>query len=157
MIQAYSGTKRDEESPKYPWSSQRQSECERRSREWDIPREHPRNILFYDIRDFSHPVAVLQPTADENLTEIFRDLVAEWKRQTWFFSSIKKRILHPAFLKIVGLGPPAVPLIIDELREAPDYWSYALEAITREDPVPDARSLDELRSGWLRWAEMHGY
>jgi hypothetical protein len=148
---------RPEESPKYPWWPEAQSECELRSREWSIPRERPGEIIFYDLRHFAHPVAVLKPIEDEELRQIFRELVSEWKKETWFISSIKKRISHPSFLKIVGLGSPAVPLIIEELRRQPDYWSFALEAITREDPVPRAESLKELRDGWLVWAAANGY
>lgn len=92
-----------------------------------------------------------------DLREIFAGLVRDWKDETWLFSSVKRRIAHPAYLRIIGLGPLAVPLILEELRRDPDYWSYALEAITREDPVPQATSLRELRDAWLAWGEAHGY
>lgn len=88
--------------------------------------------------------------------EIFRDLVDNWKTETWYRTPISRRISHPAYLKIIGLGPMALPWIIQELRQEQDYWFAALEAITRE-PSPNAASLSELRDIWLEWGKRHGY
>jgi len=88
--------------------------------------------------------------------EIFRELVDIWKRETWYKSPISRRVSHPAYLKIIGLGPKAIPWILQELRQEPDYWFAALEAITRE-PSPDAANLLELRNAWLNWAKQNGY
>lgn len=121
------------------------------------PRNH--KLYFFDLerRRPVGNVAVLWDEADESLEDIFRTLVSEWKEHTWSVSSIKKRISHPAFMKIIGLGPPAVPLILEELRREPDYWSYALEAITREDPAPRAENLQQLRDAWLAWGQARAY
>ncbi len=89
--------------------------------------------------------------------EIFREMVDLWRRETWYKSSINRRISHPAYLKIIGFGPKAVPWILQELRQEPDYWFAALEAITRDNPSPNATSLPELRTAWLGWGEAHGY
>src|SRR5579863_8879629 len=67
--------------------------------------------------------------------ETFKSLAKQWQRETWYKSSLPRRISHPAYLKIIGLGADAVPWILDELRDNPDYWFAALEAITREDPA----------------------
>jgi hypothetical protein len=85
--------------------------------------------------------------------ETFKSLVNQWHRDTWFKSSISKRISHIAYLKIIGLGMEAVPWILQELRDDPDYWFAALEAITREDPAPNAKTMAELRNAWLEWGE----
>ena len=87
----------------------------------------------------------------------FNRLVKSWHDQTWHVSSIKRRTAHPDYLKIIGMGMPAVPWILQELREVPDYWFTALEAITRDDPAPQAESLNELRDAWLAWGERLGY
>lgn len=92
-----------------------------------------------------------------DLSIVFQELKETWRNETWFISSIKKRTSHPSYLKIIGLGLPALPLIFAELRREPDYWFLALEAITREDPAPNAESLQQLVSGWLAWAKEHGY
>ena len=76
-----------------------------------------------------------------DLETTFHRLADEWRNETWFISSIKKRISHPAHLKIIGLGRPAIPLIIKEMRSSPDHWFFALEAITREDPAPNAENM----------------
>ena len=92
-----------------------------------------------------------------DLESLFHSLAKTWKEETWMLSSIKKRISHPAYLKIVGMGPDAVPLLLHELQEDTDYWFAALEAITREDPAPDARNMQELRDAWLAWGSANGY
>ena len=51
----------------------------------------------------------------------FRQLVKKWRDETWFISSIKKRIAHPDYLKIIGMGSVAIPWILEELRGEPDY------------------------------------
>jgi len=89
--------------------------------------------------------------------ELFLKLAETWRDETWYISSIKKRTSHQAYLKMIGLGPEAVPLILAELADEPDYWFAALEAITREDPAPHAESLQELRDAWLLWGREHGY
>ena len=95
--------------------------------------------------------------ATSQLEVVFRTLMEIWRKETWFISSVKKRIAHPAYLNIIGLGPPAVPLIIKELRKDPAHWSWALEAITREDPCPNAENMHQLTEAWLEWGKVHGY
>jgi hypothetical protein len=70
---------------------------------------------------------------------------------------MKKRIAHPAYLKIIGLGAPAIPWILEELRDAGGHWFWALESITREDPAPNAETMQELKDTWLAWGKMNGY
>lgn len=88
--------------------------------------------------------------------EVFRELVDTWKTETWYKSPLARRISHSAYLKIIGLGPKAVPWILQELRQEQDYWFAALEAITRE-PSPNSASLSELRDAWLEWGVRNGY
>lgn len=87
----------------------------------------------------------------------FETLAKRWKDETWFMSSIKKRIPHPAYLKIIALGKSIVPLIIAELRREPDYWHYALEALTGENPAENAETVREITESWLRWGTERGY
>jgi hypothetical protein len=85
--------------------------------------------------------------------ERFKVLVDQWRHDTWYKSSISRRISHIAYLKIIGLGGEAVPWILKELRDEPDYWFAALEAITEVDPAPGAKNLSELRDAWLEWGK----
>ena len=101
-----------------------------------------------------------QPSVEHVRSELektFLKLARQWRDETWYISSIKKRVSHPAHLKIIGLGLPAVPLIIKEMRKSPDHWFWSLEAITREDPLPNPENLRQLADAWLAWADRHGY
>ena len=92
----------------------------------------------------------------QNEFEVFRELVHMWKMETWHRSPLARRISHPAYLKIIGLGSQAIPWILQELKQEQDYWFAALEAITRE-PSPNVANLSELRDAWLEWGKRHGY
>lgn len=89
--------------------------------------------------------------------ERFKELVKQWKEETWFRSSLKKRISHIAYLKIIGFGKTAIPWILEELQRDPDYWFPALEAITQIDAAPRAENMTQLREAWLEWGRANGY
>jgi len=87
---------------------------------------------------------------------IFAELAARWSAETSLTSSVQRRVLHPAYQQIIGLGPPALPLILRELRERRDHWLWALYAIAREDPAPPDAAFDEAVDAWLRWGSERG-
>ncbi|HWE37415.1 MAG TPA: hypothetical protein VG406_12675 [Isosphaeraceae bacterium] len=90
--------------------------------------------------------------------ERFRRLAAEWKEQSRsLLNSAQMAMLRP-YQRIIGMGPPVVPLILEELRRGPDHWFWALEAITEQDPVPpDAMGKVRLMAeAWMRWGEQQG-
>jgi hypothetical protein len=89
----------------------------------------------------------------------FRELAEEWKAATAFLSSITEMEAHPAYQKIIGMGKEALPFLFEELRREPDFWFWALSAITGEDPVPEAArgNVRLMAKAWLTWAEEHGY
>jgi len=92
--------------------------------------------------------------------EVFRELVDVWHRETWYKSSVSRRISHPAYLQIIGLGQQAIPWILQELQQQPDYWFAALEAISRDsspNASKSAESFSALRDAWLNWGRDHGY
>ncbi|OZE22150.1 hypothetical protein CH262_18945 [Rhodococcus sp. 05-2255-1e] len=60
-------------------------------------------------------------------------------------------ILLPAYQRIIGLGKPAVPLIVDELREGVDHWFWALSAITGTDHAAGATTMSEAAARWIAW------
>jgi hypothetical protein len=57
------------------------------------------------------------------------------------------------------MGPDVLPIIFRELKREPDYWFWALSAITGENPVraEDAGDLAKMTEVWLRWAKIHGF
>lgn len=90
----------------------------------------------------------------QNINMEFRRLADEWKRSTFFVSSTQEKCMHPAYQQIIGLGPKALPLILDDLRASGGLWFWALEMISRENPVPDENlgNYDLMKSAWLNWA-----
>lgn len=87
------------------------------------------------------------------------DILAEvWKRETAIVSSISKKIKHPAYRKIIGLGEEAVPYILQELSRRPDHWFAALEEITKQNPVKprDAKNIKKAIRAWMDWATNNG-
>lgn len=94
----------------------------------------------------------------QTLDERFRLLVARWKSERGATSSATQMAMHPAYQRLIGLGPEAVPLLLRELQREPDHWFWALGAITGENPVPpEARgNLTEMAKAWLEWGRRKG-
>jgi hypothetical protein len=65
----------------------------------------------------------------------------------------------PEYLRIIGLGERAIPLILEDLRKTPDHWFVALHAITGVSPVPEESRgrIDEMAKAWIIWGEQSGY
>ena len=93
----------------------------------------------------------------ENLESEFKAQADQWRRDTLHTSSVTKMIMHPSYLRIIGMGPTVLPLLFKELEERPDHWLAALNAITGQDPAPTESSFDEAVAAWLDWARIHGY
>jgi hypothetical protein len=96
----------------------------------------------------------------EPLDRELSELATEWKltRQKTS-SSVVKLVIHPAYQRIIGKGPAAIPFILRELQRAPDHWFWALNAITGEDPVPekDRGDIHAMTRAWLEWGKQSGY
>src|SRR5438105_4459135 len=72
----------------------------------------------------------------DDLEEVFRRLIAEWRSAVAHLSSTTRRVQHPAYQRIIALGPRVVPLLLRELKGRPNHWFAALRALTGADPVP---------------------
>ncbi len=94
----------------------------------------------------------------ESLQETFNTLAKRWRDDTAALSSPTAKAVHPAYQRIIGMGPRALPLILREMKREPDDWFWALTAITGEDPVPpeDAGDMDKMVDAWLRYGEQGG-
>ena len=90
--------------------------------------------------------------------EVFQALASKWRESTAVFST-SDMMLTPEYLRIIGMGERAIPLILEDLRRAPGHWFAALNAITGDNPVPDESrgQLDVMASAWIRWGEENGY
>jgi hypothetical protein len=83
----------------------------------------------------------------------------EWKTQRGHEPSTMKTVMLPAYQKIIGMGPAAIPLLLRELETNLDNWFWALMAITEEDPVSESIRGDgeAMAQAWLRWGKERGY
>jgi hypothetical protein len=101
---------------------------------------------------FSEPVA-------ESIEAKFRRLEAAWKAETAHLSSSSKIINNHAFQEILQMGPCVVPFMIQDLRERPRLWVWALPTLTGIDPVPPGGggNISKMTEAWLRWADENGY
>ena len=63
-----------------------------------------------------------------------------------------------SYQRIIGMGMPVVPLILQELARAPDQWFWALEAITEQNPVPAqaAGKVSLMAQAWIEWGKSEG-
>lgn len=96
---------------------------------------------------------------DENIAQEFYKLVAQWKKEIQFLSSISEISMHPAYQKIIGMGSDAIPLILAELKRTPAHWFWALKAITRIDPIPVSHrgNIEKMTAFWLQWGMGQGH
>jgi len=84
-------------------------------------------------------------------------LAEDWRKETLGLSRIDKKVMHPAYQKIIDMGPQVISLILRELRDRPTYWFEALRSISHEDPAQSAQSFDEAKDAWLSWGQAHQY
>ena len=88
----------------------------------------------------------------------FARLIELWHTERGITSAVSDMIVCPSYLKIIGMGKRALPLILDQLKhegDDPDHWFAALEAITGEDPVTEDAygDTERMAAAWLSWAE----
>jgi hypothetical protein len=97
--------------------------------------------------------------AKESDRERFLRLAAEWKDQSRYLSNSAQMALLRPYQRIIGMGMPVVPLILEELQREPDQWFWALEAITEENPVPpEANGVVRLMAkAWVDWGRQQGH
>jgi hypothetical protein len=88
----------------------------------------------------------------------FDRLADEWKSDTEDESSPTRIAMHPAYQRIIGMGPLALPWILIDLEATHADWFWALHAITGEDPVaPEDRGyVDRMTRSWVQWGMRNG-
>lgn len=95
----------------------------------------------------------------KRLGALFAELTAEWRQDTRFLSSTSAIATHPAYQRIIGLGPQVIPLILSDLQRAPGHWFWALTALTGENPVDpaDQGRIGAMTAAWLKWGTDNGW
>lgn len=104
--------------------------------------------------------SVAIPTVSDVLEKKFIRLRDEWKSRKSHSSSVESHILHPAYLRIIGMGVDALPFIFAELdAKRLDHWFPALQAITEASPVPerDEGRISKMAEAWVEWGKQNGY
>jgi hypothetical protein len=117
------------------------------------PLPHPSAVPALGQVAFADP----QRKKHEKLDRAFREHAERWKRDTRHWSSMTKMIMHPSYRRIMGMGPDVLPLILRELRQSPDHWLIALNAISGEDPAPPNSTFNQAVDAWLAWGVQKGY
>lgn len=97
---------------------------------------------------------ISEPEGDSaSLEKEFQAHAERWLADTANSSSIRQTVLHPSYQRIIGMGRPALPLILERLAVNADPWFWALRAITGVDPVDprDAGRIGRMAEAWLAW------
>ena len=105
-------------------------------------------------------IAVAEQTDQRANEQRFQRLASQWKSETVLHSKVSKRILHPAYQRIIGMGQSAIAFILRDLADnGPDDWFWALTAITDENPVSQemAGNMRAMTEEWLKWGRQAGY
>lgn len=108
------------------------------------------------VKRFRVGLRHLTDVSDDAAT--FAALARKWRRDVAAFSTTEM-MLTPEYLRIIGMGERAVPLILAALRVQPDHWFAALHAITGENPVPEELrgNVGGMASAWIEWGERNGF
>ncbi len=91
--------------------------------------------------------------------ETFIELTEKWLRETQYLSSVSQIIAHPAYLRIIGMGSKAVPLILKQMKKTPGLWFWAISSITGENPITEEMEgdINAMTDAWLGWGRENGY
>lgn len=98
----------------------------------------------------------------------YQELQEKLNYETGFYSSIRRKTEHPAYLEIVGLGQSVVGVILERLdrfsqtHDIDDFdgpWIFnALVEITGFSPKVEAPGvIFQIVRGWVDWGEMNGH
>ncbi len=101
---------------------------------------------------------IAERRAEQGIRDRFHRLAADWKQQSLLMSNPAQMAMLKSYQQIIGLGPVAVPLILEELQREPNHWFWALEAITNENPVPpeSAGITRKMADAWIDWGRAQG-
>ncbi len=95
-----------------------------------------------------------------NTAEEFEVLAKEWAKycnSIWISSNTLDYLNHSAYRKLVEMGKPAIPYIIERYKKRDSFceWGFVLDEITGLDMVgyPDNFDRAEVRKRWIEWWE----
>lgn len=112
--------------------------------------------MFLEMRDLKDEIRAYEKMRTPRVEAEFAGLVQRWRLETRHWSSMKRSVFHPAYQRIIGMGPAVLPLLLKELRDRPDHWFWALTSIAGEDPAAGTNTLDEAVAAWMEWGKRNG-
>jgi hypothetical protein len=109
--------------------------------------------------EVSETILLFLRSEHANIEPEFNELTRKWKAERSATSSTTVIAMHPAYQRIIGMGPPVLPLILRELNRELDHWFWALKAISGEDPVPNEHlgKMKQMATDWLQWGRKKDY
>jgi hypothetical protein len=87
----------------------------------------------------------------------FSALAKQWRQETGFHSSLSRKFNHPAYQRIMAMGPAALPLILKDLEGNSGHWFYALRYIAGYDVAIGTTDVESARSKWLDWGHLNNF
>jgi hypothetical protein len=108
------------------------------------------------INSYDSRVAEIRARS-EYLSVEFDALSKRWHKDTRHMSLVSEKVTHPAYLRIIGMGEAAIPLLLEALRDRPAHWFTALRATANTDPASIDDSPSLAREAWINWGIAEGY
>ena len=90
----------------------------------------------------------------------FQRCAAAWKRDTGHLSVAAQIAKHPSYRRIIEMGKPAIPLILNDLKKEPNHWFLALSTIANDAPKVVERDKGKMKAvseAWIEWGKGKGY
>jgi hypothetical protein len=117
-----------------------------------------RKLVLFDEMVAKAFVSARTATADHSLEQRFLEHANKWERETGYLSSVTKRVMHPSYQAIIGMGGDVVPFLLRDLQQNRRDWFWALTAITQVNPISpeDAGKVEQMAKAWLNWGKEKG-
>jgi hypothetical protein len=154
--QEWSRRKRHRTDKVPPWFLHERHESREQLRAWQIETTKA-GVSAECVSHKENPCEDYYTSDVSNLAQEFSRHVSIWRRQTKHYSSVTKMVVHPSYLRIIGMGRRVLPLLFEELSKRSDHWLIALNAITGEDPAPPESTFSQAVAAWLSWGRDNGY
>ena len=116
-------------------------------------------MSVHELGDAPPPGQSMTDAPALNVQGEFERLSTEWRADRPRGTDVAQMVEHPAYKRIIDMGPAAIPLILRELDREVDHWFWALHELTGADPVPedDKGDLPAMAEAWLNWGKSKGH
>ena len=122
----------------------------------DVPHEYLHYVIGSGDTELRN--SIIKPIA--LIEQRFRTLTDQWQKATGAYSLASQKAMHPAYLQIIAMGKPVIPLILKELSQKGGHWYIALETLNDGvSPVlsQDSGNIRKMKQTWLDWGRTVGY